>query len=198
MISWSVVKILVIVFQLLFLFLFYCIFSRLEVLSCIFVFADGFLAGVMSKSRSTYSAFFSLCIFSFVLVLFRGGGTALQFIFRSIWSILMLLTCWFQSHCLLMAIYQDHPSWRTKTKNISVRWMQLKRRKDTRRNTWENPFKNLTLVIANVVLPATGFYLLMYITSILLLFSLALSNTRICCSCGTFSYFVFAVSNSYG
>lgn len=74
-----------------------------------------------------------------------------------------------------MVIYQDQPSWRTK--NTNVRWMELKRRKDTRRNTWENPFRNSTLATANVVLQATDFYLLMYITSNWSLFFSALSTT---------------------
>lgn len=69
MISWSVVKILVIVFQLLclMLLLYFLIF---EILLCQFVFADGFLAGVMSKSMSAYNndQFSSLRLYSIITI----------------------------------------------------------------------------------------------------------------------------------
>lgn len=94
-----------------------------------------------------------------------------------------------------MVIYHDHPSWRTK--NTSVRWMEVKRRKDTRRSTRENPFKNLTLATANVVLRATGFYLLMYITFKSITFLVGFVKYVVFVKL-LHTFCVFAVSNSYG
>lgn len=40
--------------------------------------------------------------------------------------------------------------------------MEQKKKTDTRRSIWENPFKNLTFLTVNVVLRAIGFFPRMY------------------------------------